>query len=135
MVVLRKMTGNNALMYPDDFTPTPYFWSNSTLGHLLPFAETGIFYNPVLASQGSSSATQSSYSATASASGTASGINTGYTELYSYVTPNTNSSYPYSLAFESSSLPGTSSSSLQLYSTVLIYKVNYNATIFTGSYS
>jgi dolichyl-diphosphooligosaccharide--protein glycosyltransferase len=116
---LREDTGSRALMYPDDFTPTPYFWANSTLGQLIPFQETSIFYNPVLAAEGQSTTTQSTYSATGN--GTASGINQGYTELYNYVKPNTNTSYPFTLAFESSSLPGTSSSSLRLFSTVLIY--------------
>ena len=50
---LQENTGSRALMYPDDFTPTPYFWANSTLGQLIPFRETSIFYNPVLAAQGS----------------------------------------------------------------------------------
>ncbi len=115
---LQETTGPKALMYNDDFTPTPYFWANTTLGELFPFTEAGVFLNPA------TQATQTSYAATVTNG--VGGINAGYTELYSYRTPTTNSSAPFSLAFESSSLPGSSTSS-GLFSAVLIYKVNYNA--------
>ena len=117
---LQETTGPNALMQADDFTPTPYFWTNSTLGQLIPYQSQGLFYDPV------TSSTQQGYSATVQSNG-ASGISAGYTELYSYQMkyPAGNASAPFQLAFESSSLPGTSQG---LVTAVLIYKVNYNAT-------
>ncbi|MDG6922830.1 MAG: hypothetical protein JRN67_06000 [Nitrososphaerota archaeon] len=117
---LEETTGPNALMYQDDFTPTPYFWANSTFGQLIPYQPTGIFVNPVSGTQ------QSSYNATIQSNG-ASGISAGYTELYNYQMkyPTGNSTAPFQLAFESSSLPGNSAG---LVTAVLVYKVNYNAT-------
>lgn len=115
---LQETTGPRALMYNDDFTPTPYFWANSTLGQLFPFSDTGFFINPV------SGTTQQGYTATETNG--IGGINSGYTALYTYRAPPTNSSVPFSLAFESSSLPDTGTAGL--FSAVLIYKINYNAT-------
>lgn len=117
---LQETVGPNALMYPDDFTPTPYFWANSTMGQLIPYQSQGLFYNPV------SGSTAQGYSGTVQSNG-AGGISAGYTELYNYQMkyPAGNSSAPFQLAFESSSLPGTSQG---LITAVLVYKVNYNAT-------
>ncbi|MHB8567792.1 MAG: STT3 domain-containing protein [Nitrososphaerales archaeon] len=115
---LQETTGPRALMYNDDFTPTPYFWANTTLGQLIPLTDTGVYLNPA------TQATANGYAGT-STSGV-NGINAGYTDLYSYRTPTTNSSAPFSLAFESSSLPDAGTSGL--FSAVLIYKINYNAT-------
>ncbi|MGI0091126.1 MAG: hypothetical protein ACREBS_05410, partial [Nitrososphaerales archaeon] len=117
---LRETGGPTALMQPDDFTPTPYFWQNSTLGQLIPYQSQGLFYNPVSGSQ------QNGYSATQQQNG-ASGISAGYTELYNYQMkyPAGNVSAPFQLAFESSSLPGSAQG---LVTAVLVYKVNYNST-------
>ncbi|MCL5068708.1 MAG: hypothetical protein M1368_10210 [Thaumarchaeota archaeon] len=116
---LEETQGPRALMYNDDFTPTPYFWSNSTLGQLMPLQPIGIFYNPV------SQQTANTYNQTETQG--VGGIQAGYTELYGYQMkyPAGNASAPFQLAFESSSLPGTSQG---LFTTVLIYKINYNAT-------
>jgi dolichyl-diphosphooligosaccharide---protein glycosyltransferase len=123
---LEETLGPRALMYNDDFTPTPYFWANSTLGKLIPLQPQGIYYDP--ANQG----TQQSYNATA-VNGNAGGIESGYTELFSYGVnyPQGNTTNPFSLAFESNSLPGPppgGSSNGFLFTTVLVYKINYNAT-------
>ncbi len=108
-------------MESDDFTPTPYFWANTTLGQLMPFTEIsgGTFISP------STSSTQQGFAATCT-NGIC-GIDAGYTELYNYQMkyPAGNSSAPFQLVFESSSLPGPSSTGL--YAAVLIYKINYNA--------
>ncbi len=55
---LYETSGPKALMQADDFTPTPYFWANSTLGKLIPYNSQGLFYDPV------SQATQQGYAAT-----------------------------------------------------------------------
>jgi dolichyl-diphosphooligosaccharide---protein glycosyltransferase len=125
---LYETNGPKALMQPDDFTPTPYFWANSTLGKLIPYSSQGLFYNPVLAAQGSSSSTVQSYSNTVQSNG-ASGISAGFTELYTYQMnyPDTNTTNPFQIAFESSSITSTTQG---LITAVLIYKVNYNATTF-----
>jgi dolichyl-diphosphooligosaccharide---protein glycosyltransferase len=124
---LYETNGPKALMQPDDFTPTPYFWTNSTFGQLIPYSSQGLFYNPVLSAQGSSSATAQSYSGTVQSNG-ASGIGAGYTELYTYQMkyPATNSTNPFQIAFQSSSMTASSG----LITAVLIYKINYNATTF-----
>jgi hypothetical protein len=109
-------------MQADDFTPTPYFWANSTLGKLIPYGSQGLFYDPV------SQSTQNGYAATAQSNG-ASGISAGYTELYTYQMnyPATSSTNPFQIAFESSSMTSTTQG---LITAVLIYKINYNATTF-----
>ncbi len=124
-----ESSGNNALMYPDDFTPTPYFWANTTLGKLMPFFNTEEYFIP---SQ-TSSQPVSGYQATVSTTNNASGISAGYAELLNYDVHYAagNASAPFQLAFESSSLPGpatASTGSSGLYQCVLIYKGNYNAT-------
>ena len=118
---LEENIGSNALMQNDDFTPTPYFWSNSTLGQLIPFQSQQLFYNPV------TSQTADGYNQTVSSSNGASGISAGYTEIYTYQMkyPTGNTTNPFQLAFESSSLPGSAAG---LYTAVLVYKINYNAT-------
>lgn len=118
---LEETIGPHALMENDDFTPTPYFWANSTLGQLIPFQSQQLYYNPV------TSQTAQGYNQTISSSTGASGISNGYTEIYTYQVkyPTGNTSNPFQLAFESSSLPGTSPG---LFTTVLVYKVNYNYT-------
>ena len=90
---LEETSGPRALMYNDDFTPTPYFWSNTTLGGLIPLQPVGLFYNPV------SQQTASTYNQTASQG--VGGIQAGYTELYGYQVkyPADNSSSPFQLAF------------------------------------
>ena len=125
---LEETTGPRALMYPDDFTPTPYFWANSTLGQLMPFIPTNFFASPQYFISPSSNQPSQGYSSTyLPQNGNVSGISAGYTELYQYSMkmPSTNSSAPFQLAFESSSLPGTGG----VFSTVLIYKINYNSTV------
>jgi dolichyl-diphosphooligosaccharide--protein glycosyltransferase len=119
---LYETSGPKALMQADDFTPTPYFWSNSTLGKLIPYASEGLFYNPV------SGSSEQSYSNTVQSNG-ASGISAGYTELYTYQMnyPATSTTNPFQIAFESSSIL---SQSTGLITAVLIYKINYNATTF-----
>ena len=116
---LEETNGTRALMYPDDFTPTPYFWANSTLGQLFPFYPTHEYESPT------SSTPVFGYNATI-ASGSQGGISGGYTALYTYdmkmVT--NNATAPFQLAFESSSLPGSGNG---LFSAVLIYKINYNS--------
>ncbi len=118
---IEETNGPHALMESDDFTPTPYFWANTTLGQLMPFTEIsgGTFISP------STSSTQQGFAATCT-NGIC-GIDAGYTELYNYQMkyPAGNSSAPFQLVFESSSLPGPSSTGL--YAAVLIYKINYNA--------
>ncbi|MDG6906232.1 MAG: hypothetical protein JRN20_10655 [Nitrososphaerota archaeon] len=120
---LYETNGPDALMQADDFTPTPYFWSNSTFGKLIPYLSQGLFYNPV------SGTTQQGYNATVSTSTGASGIANGYTELYTYHMnyPETSTTNPFQIAFESSSMTSTTQG---LITGVLIYKVNYNATTF-----
>ncbi len=121
-----ETTGNNALFEPDDFTPTPYMWANTTLGRLMPFIDTEE-YEQV----GSTSGPTQGYSSTYSSTTNASGISNGYYELLEYNMnyPAGNTSAPFQLAFESSSLPGdTSSASQGLFGSILIYKINYNAT-------
>ncbi len=125
---LEETSGPNALMYPDDFTPTPYFWANTTLGDLMPLVPTNYYASPQYFLS-PSTATQPSqgYSSTyLPQNGNVSGISAGYTELYEYQMkmPAGNSSAPFQLAFESSSLPGTTSG---FFSSVLIYKINYNS--------
>ncbi len=117
---LESTSGPNALMQPDDFTPTPYFWANSTFGTMIPYLSQGLFYDPATQS------TEQGYSATVQSDG-ASGINAGYTELYTYQMnyPAGNTTNPFSIAFESSSMTATTSG---LITAVLVYKVNYNAT-------
>lgn len=122
-----ETTGNNALFEPDDFTPTPYFWANTTLGKLMPFQDTEEYIQyPYTGSpvQG--------YSQTYSTTDNASGISNGYAEYLNYNVnfPAGNASAPFQLAFESSSLPAPpqTSSNSGLYAAVLIYKINYNAT-------
>jgi dolichyl-diphosphooligosaccharide--protein glycosyltransferase len=128
----------NALMYSDDFTPTPYMWKNSTLGQLMPFSNLEEYgYGPALAGLTSSgpcglSSTVSGYSGTTCSTNGASGISDGYTEFLSYNMkyPASNSSAPFQLAFESSSLTNAlSSTSSGLFQGVLIYKINYNSTV------
>ncbi|MDA4129397.1 MAG: glycosyltransferase family 39 protein [Thaumarchaeota archaeon] len=118
---IQETNGPRALMEPDDFTPTPYFWSSSTLGQLIPFQSQSLYYNPV------SSQTANGYNQTVSTTSGASGISNGYTEVYSYLMkfPASSTKAPFQLAFESSSLPGVKG----LYSAVLVYKINYNATV------
>ena len=119
---LYETSGPKAIMQADDFTPTPYFWANSTLGKLIPYGSQGLFYDPV------SQSTQNGYAATAQSNG-ASGISAGYTELYTYQMnyPATSSTNPFQIAFESSSMTSTTQG---LITAVLIYKINYNATTF-----
>ncbi|MHB1867606.1 MAG: STT3 domain-containing protein [Nitrososphaerales archaeon] len=121
---LFETNGPKALMQPDDFTPTPYFWTNSTFGQLIPYASQGLFYDPA----STSAAPVQGYSATAQSNG-ASGISAGYTELYTYQMkyPAGNSTNPFQIAFQSSSMTATGQG---LISAVLIYKINYNATTF-----
>ncbi len=134
-------TGNssNALMQPDDFTPTPYFWANTTLGDLMPFTDTQTYeYGPALAGLTSSGpcgnqAQVQGYSATTCSTNGASGISDGYADLLSYnmKMPASNTKAPFQLAFESSSLTNAlaqTSSGNGLFQDVLIYKINYNAT-------
>ena len=124
---LEETNGSRALMYPDDFTPTPYFWANSTLGQLFPFSPTHEYLSPT------SSTPVSGYNATIS-SGSQSGITAGYTALYTYdmkMTAN-NSTAPFQLVFESSSLPGSGDG---LFSAVLIYKINYNSPYMNETWS
>jgi len=118
---LYETAGAHALMEPDDFTPTPYFWNSSTLGQLIPFQSQALYYNPV------TSQTAQGYNQTVSASTGASGISSGYTEIYTYAQkyPTGDITTPFQLAFESSSLPGSGAG---LFTAVLIYKVNYNYT-------
>ena len=117
---IQETLGPRALMENDDFTPTPYFWSSSTLGQLIPFQSQALYYNPV------SSQTANGYNQTVSTTTGASGISNGYTEIYTYQMkfPAGDTKGPFQLAFESSSLPGKAG----LFSTVLVYKVNYNST-------
>jgi dolichyl-diphosphooligosaccharide--protein glycosyltransferase len=130
-----------ALMYPDDFTPTPNFWANTTLGHLIPFSDTSEYiYAPGSgASSGpcGNSAQVTSYSQTTCSTNGASGISDGYADILTYNMkyPATNSSAPFQLAFESSSLTNAvnqistaTSQTSGLFQAVLIYKINYNAT-------
>src|SRR6202040_4025914 len=100
------------------FSPTPYFWSSSTLGQLIPFQSQGLYYNPV------NSQTAQGYNQTVSTSTGASGISNGYTEICTYQVkyPAGHTKTPFQLAFQSSSLPGKAG----LYSAVLVYKINYN---------
>ncbi len=116
---LQETLGPRALMYNDDFTPTPYFWANSTFGKLIPFQSQQLYYNPV------TGATANGYNETVSSTTGASGISNGYTEIYTYGVnyPTGNTSNPFQLAFESSSLPGTGAG---LFTCILVYKVNYN---------
>ncbi len=125
---LYETSGPKALMEADDFTPTPYFWANSTFGKLIPYSSRGLFYSPVLAAQGSSSTTVQGYSNTVQSNG-ASGISAGYTELYTYQMNYSagNTTNPFQIAFESSSMTATGQG---LITAVLIYKINYNATTF-----
>lgn len=118
---LEETLGPHALMENDDFTPTPYFWANSTFGQLIPFESQQLYYNPV------SAQTANGYNETASTTTGASGISNGYTEIYTYQVkyPTGNTSNPFSLAFESSSLPGSGAG---LFTAVLVYKINYNYT-------
>jgi dolichyl-diphosphooligosaccharide--protein glycosyltransferase len=118
---LYETNGPQALMQPDDFTPTPYFWSSSTLGQLIPFQSQSLYYNPV------TSQTAQGYNQTGSSTTGASGISNGYTEIYTYQMkyPTGSTTTPFQLAFESSSLPGSTPG---LYTAVLVYKVNYNYT-------
>ena len=117
---LEETLGPHALMYNDDFSPTPYFWT-TTLGQLIPLQSQGIYYSPVNTNQ----QTASSYAQTVNANTGAGGISNGYTELYTYQMkyPTGNNTNPFQLAFESSSLPGSAG----LYTAVLVYKINYNA--------
>jgi dolichyl-diphosphooligosaccharide--protein glycosyltransferase len=139
---IEEVNGPRALMYPDDFTPTPYFWANTTLGQLIPLQPSGQWgYGPYLAgitSTGPCSpalqTTVSSYANTLCSANGASGISDGYTEFFSYQVkyPASNSSAPFQLAFESSSLKNaatSSSGSSGLFQDVLIYKINYNSTV------
>ena len=120
---LYETNGPKALMQPDDFTPTPYFWTNSTFGRLIPYSSQGLFYNPV-----SSAKQQTDTVATVQSNG-ASGIGAGYTELFTYQMnyPANSTTNPFQIAFESSSMTATGQG---LISGVLIYKINYNATTF-----
>jgi len=122
---LQETSGPKAFMQNDGFTPTPYFWSNSTLGQLIPFLSQGVFYAPA------SNGQQNGYSATINSQTGAGGISNGYTELYVYQMkyPATATTAPFQLAFESSSILGCPSGSTScLYSAVLVYKINYNYT-------
>ncbi len=130
---------SNALMYPDDFTPTPYFWANSTMGQLMPFSNTEEYvYTPYLYGLTSSGpcslqTTAQGYSGTACSTNGASGISDGYTEflIYDMKYPASNSSAPFQLAFQSSSLSNavSASSGSGTFTAVLIYKVNYNSAV------
>jgi dolichyl-diphosphooligosaccharide---protein glycosyltransferase len=123
-----ETNGNNALFEPDDFTPTPYFWANTTLGKIMPFVDTEEYIQYPY-----QSSPVQGYSATYNTNNNASGISDGYAEILEYNVnyPAGNTTAPFQLAFESSSLPAPSSSSgTGLFSTVLIYKINYNATRF-----
>lgn len=115
---LEETLGPRALMYNDDFTPTPYFWANSTFGQLIPFQSQQLYYNPVTGQ------TAQGYNQTVSSTTGASGISNGYTEIYTYQVkyPTGNVSNPFQLAFESSSLPGSAAG---LFTSVLVYKINY----------
>ena len=119
---LYETNGPKALVQPDDFTPTPYFWANSTFGQLIPFQSQGLFYN--FASRN----TANGYSQTIQSNG-ASGIGAGYTELYGYQMkyPQGNTTNPFQIAFESSSMTATTQG---LITAVLVYKINYNATTY-----
>ncbi|MGI0079475.1 MAG: STT3 domain-containing protein [Nitrososphaerales archaeon] len=126
---LEETTGPRALMYPDDFSPTPYFWANSTLGKLMPFTPTNFYASAQYFLNPTSVQPSQGYSSTyLPQNGNVSGISAGYTQIYEYSVnmPAGNSSAPFQLAFESSSLPGTSSG---VFSSVLIYKINYNSTV------
>jgi dolichyl-diphosphooligosaccharide---protein glycosyltransferase len=133
---LEEASGPHALMYPDDFTPTSYFWANTTMGQLVPLQEfpSGgafqCFLSPSTYSACSSPAT--GYAATEPALGgsgnTNGGLSNAFTELYSYQMkmPATNASAPFQLAFESSSILAQPASGGQPFAAVLIYKINYN---------
>jgi dolichyl-diphosphooligosaccharide--protein glycosyltransferase len=126
---LEETVGPQALMYPDDFTPTPYFWSNSTLGQLIPLVSTNLYGSAAYFAGNTQAQPSNGYSSTyLPSNGNVSGINAGYTDIFEYQMkmPAGNSSAPFELAFESSSLPGTSTG---FFSSVLIYKINYNSTI------
>lgn len=119
---LHESTGPQALVEPDSFTPTPYFWANSTFGGLIPYQDQQIFIDPV------SQNTVYQYNQTVQSNG-ANGIGAGYTDLYTYHMnyPASNTTNPFQIAFESSSMTATSQG---LITAVLVYKINYNATTF-----
>ena len=124
---LEETIGPHALMQNDDFTPTPYFWANSTFGKLIPFSSQQLFYDTATGN------TVTGYNNTVSTTTLAGGISNGYTELYTYNVnyPTGNTSNPFQLAFESSSIQSCPSGETScLYTAVLAYKVNYN---YTGS--
>jgi dolichyl-diphosphooligosaccharide---protein glycosyltransferase len=118
---LEETIGPHALMENDDFTPTPYFWNSSTFGQLIPFQSQQLYYNPVTGSS------ETGFNNTIDTTTGASGISSGFTEIYTYQVkyPTGDTSAPFQLAFESSSLPGSSTG---LFTAVLVYKVNYNYT-------
>lgn len=136
---LQETSGPRALMYPDDFTPTPYFWANTTMGKLMPFVNTETYeYGPALGGLTSSgpcglNAQATSYDGTFCSNDGASGISDGYAELLAYHVnyPATNSSAPFQLAFESNSLLSAESaqSGSGLFQSILIYKINYNSSV------
>ncbi|MDG6998348.1 MAG: hypothetical protein JRN15_04450 [Nitrososphaerota archaeon] len=121
---LQETSGPRALMYPDDFTPTPYFWANSTFGKLIPYQDQQTYIQPA----NPSASPVFSYNSTLQSNG-ASGIGAGYTDLYTFHMnyPAGNTTNPFQLAFESSSMTTTGQG---LITAVLVYKVNYNATTF-----
>lgn len=119
---LYETFGPQALVEPDDFTPTPYFWANSTFGKLIPYQNSGIFIQPA----NPNASPVYSYNDTVQSNG-ASGIGAGYTGLYTYNMnyPAGNTTNPFQIAFQSSSM---TSSGQGLLTAVLVYKINYNAT-------
>ena len=121
---LHETVGPQALVEPDDFTPTPYFWSNSTFGKLIPYQDQSVYIQP----SNPSGSPAYSYNGTLQTNG-ASGIGAGYTDLYTYNMnyPAGNASNPFQIAFESSSM---TASGQGLITAVLVYKINYNATTF-----
>ncbi|MDH2899968.1 MAG: STT3 domain-containing protein [archaeon] len=136
---IEETNGSRALMYPDDFTPTPYFWANTTMGQLIPLQPTNQYeFGPALAGLTSSgpcglSTQVSGYNGTTCSTNGASGISDGYTEFYTYQVkdPSSNSSAPFQLSFESSSIlnAAKATSGNGVFQSVLIYKINYNAIV------
>jgi dolichyl-diphosphooligosaccharide--protein glycosyltransferase len=120
----------------DGFTLTPYFWQNTILGKLFPFTFTGTYENQqALTPSSSPPQPVSSYNATCNVSlGNLCGISLGaygdgwYQDLqYNVNYPSGNTTNPFSLVYESPSLP-ISGAGPQVFTAVLIYKVNYPPT-------
>jgi dolichyl-diphosphooligosaccharide--protein glycosyltransferase len=110
----------------DGFTLTPYFWQNSVLGKLFPFQPMGVYESYTTLVGATQTQPLTTYNATCGTNGC--GVSNGWFQDLQYGVnyPSGNSTNPFTLVYQSPSLPASSTN--QPFAAVMIYKVNYPST-------